>query len=380
MSQVYDYIIIGAGAAGLHLLHAMLDEPALASKKILIIDKDSKSENDRTWSFWELGAGHWDTIVSKHWKQSIYRSKEKNLKQDLSPYSYKTIHASDWYALGKERANNSDQVDWVQDEVKNVGERERMEIECNLSSYQAQMVFDSRVPKEAEWQKSVGVLQYFAGWFIKTEQPIFNPEEFVMMDYQMKLEETCSFMYVLPFSEREALFEFTFFSPELVSDEVYEDKIKEYIDRQYPGLEYEVERTERGNIPMTVYPFEKHNTLNHIRIGTGGGWVKASTGYSFKNSERLARKTVQRLKENKNPGLSLFSKKYRLYDDLFLRVLEQKNELGEELFDRMYGKHPIQRVFRFLDEESSLVDDLAIIWSYRGTALIGALWQKLTGK
>jgi lycopene beta-cyclase len=36
---------------------------------------------------------------------------------------------------------------------------------------------------------------------------------------------------------------------------------------------------------MTCYPFgKKHKRV--LNIGTAGGWTKASTGYTFKNSDK----------------------------------------------------------------------------------------------
>ena len=46
----FDYIIAGAGAAGLTLAYLLMEYED-REKSILIIDKDSKSTNDRTWSF-----------------------------------------------------------------------------------------------------------------------------------------------------------------------------------------------------------------------------------------------------------------------------------------------------------------------------------------
>jgi len=46
LNKVYDYIIAGGGCAGLSLVMRMLKEPQLSTKKILIIDKDSKQLND----------------------------------------------------------------------------------------------------------------------------------------------------------------------------------------------------------------------------------------------------------------------------------------------------------------------------------------------
>jgi len=56
----YDYIIIGAGAAGLMLADTMGKDAFFAEKSILLLDKDTKETNDRTWCFWEKGTGLFD--------------------------------------------------------------------------------------------------------------------------------------------------------------------------------------------------------------------------------------------------------------------------------------------------------------------------------
>lgn len=50
-SEIFDYAIIGAGAAGLNLAMAMLNDPFFEDKRILIIEKEDKEINDKTWSF-----------------------------------------------------------------------------------------------------------------------------------------------------------------------------------------------------------------------------------------------------------------------------------------------------------------------------------------
>ena len=49
--ETYDFLIAGGGGAGLGLANALLDSH-LKSPSILIIDKEAKNQNDRTWCFW----------------------------------------------------------------------------------------------------------------------------------------------------------------------------------------------------------------------------------------------------------------------------------------------------------------------------------------
>jgi lycopene beta-cyclase len=88
------------------------------------------------------------------------------------------------------------------------------------------------------------------------------------MDFSVEQKGNTRFMYVLPTSKTEALLEYTLFSKELLSKEEYETEIQKYIENL--GItEYEIIEKEQGNIPMTCYPFWKHNTKNIIQYWFG---------------------------------------------------------------------------------------------------------------
>jgi lycopene beta-cyclase len=165
----------------------------------------------------------------------------------------------------------------------------------------------------------------------------------------------------LPLSKREALVEFTLFSSSLLQENDYDTMLHRYISDILKISEFEIVEQEKGVIPMSDFPFEKYTNGNHIRIGTGGGWVKPSTGYSFKNCELNSRKIIANLKAGRPANKGLISPKFRFYDSLFLDVLNRHNELGPELFETMYAKHPVQTIFSFLDNQTNFANDLNII-------------------
>ena len=63
--EKYDYIICGAGASGLLLSNSMINDDFFNDKKILIIEKDKKNENDKTFGFWENKKSLLDELVFK---------------------------------------------------------------------------------------------------------------------------------------------------------------------------------------------------------------------------------------------------------------------------------------------------------------------------
>ena len=359
---VYDFAIVGAGAAGIHLMTAMIEDSWFADKKILILDKDRKNENDKTWCFWEKENGKWDSIIAQSWESGKFFTEEHDLDLKLAPYRYKMLPSQNFYRNAKSMTADAGNINWFTEEVSHIDNKELVEITTNRKTYKARQVFDSRIDP-AFYNNSdnyIRLLQHFKGWFIETKQEIFDPSTFVMMDFRIKYKDSTSFMYVLPTSPTEALLEYTFFSPDLVEDHVYEYHLKKYIKEFLKIDHYSVKEVEKGIIPMSNFPFHRFSQDGILKIGTAGSWVKPSSGYSFKNAEKLAAKIVHNLKTGKRLDQNLFQKKYSFYDTLFLDILYNHNDLGEELFTSMYRKNAIQDVFQFLDEETTFIQDILI--------------------
>ena len=64
----YDIIIVGGGASGLSLASHLARSP-LRDRSILIVEKDAKDKNDRTWCFWANQPSFFDDIVYRSWNQ-----------------------------------------------------------------------------------------------------------------------------------------------------------------------------------------------------------------------------------------------------------------------------------------------------------------------
>ena len=95
----FNYIICGGGASGLMLAYRLCNDKFFANKTILLIEKENKVLNDRTWCFWESGEGELEKIVHKTWTQSFFASNNYRLDFNLSPYKYKMVRSHDFYVL-----------------------------------------------------------------------------------------------------------------------------------------------------------------------------------------------------------------------------------------------------------------------------------------
>jgi len=106
-STSFDIAIIGAGAAGLHLALAIGKDSFFSNKKILILDKSLKEENDRTWCYWEKGEGLWDHLLQQKWSKGDFFAKEISVQMELNPYIYKMIRSIDFYQFAKKEISSN---------------------------------------------------------------------------------------------------------------------------------------------------------------------------------------------------------------------------------------------------------------------------------
>jgi lycopene beta-cyclase len=379
-STNFDIAIIGAGAAGLHLALAIGKDTFFANKRILILDKSPKEENDRTWCFWEKGDGLWDHLLLQKWLKGDFFSKEISIPFELNPYQYKMIRSIDFYTFAKNQIVSNPIFHWKKEEVDSIQNGTTILINSSEASYTAEYVFDSRIPKEffQRNDKYTRILQHFKGWIIRSKEDFFEPDRFTLMDFRLLWPNSTSFTYVLPLNKKEALIEFTLFSSTLLNDNDYEMMLSRYVTEILKIKDFEIVEHESGVIPMSDFPFEKYSEGKHILIGTAGGWVKPSTGYSFKNCERNSQKIILNLKEGSRPNKGIISKKFRFYDSLLLDVLNRQNEIGPQLFEIMYAKNPVQKTFSFLDDQTSFAEDLSIMIGFPTKPFLHSLIKHIT--
>ena len=379
----YDYIIAGCGAAGLQLAYAMSEDSFFRDKKILLLDSSEKNTNDRTWCWWEKGSGSWDHLIAKSWRKADFMSNGFEKTIDLGEYSYKMLRSADFYSFVKNSLSQMPMFEWRTESILEITERnDYAEVVTSNACYAASAVFNSiaDLKSEAALSKHPWIHQHFVGWFVRTEHPVFDDSRFTMMDFKVEQKGNTRFMYVLPTSPCEALFEYTLFSANLLSREEYEEGIRDYL--QKAGIEsYEIVEKEAGVIPMTTHPFHRINSKHILHIGSAGGWTKASTGYTFYLAGKQVVRLINFLKSERSMESFHRSSRFAFYDSVVLDLLSRRNDVGAAFFTSIYRSQSIDRIFRFLNEESSVSDELAVIGrAAPRKLLIRSVWNTLFAK
>ena len=357
----FDYAIIGTGASGLHLAMSMAADSYFAKKKILLIDKEEKLENDRTWCYWEMGQGKWDQLLTCSWDtiQVGFHGKDKIIP--LGEYRYKMLKSIHFYKYCIQIISGQPNFTIVKDEVYKTDEKnEKVIISGNNGHYEADFVFSSVLDYEPNDAGHPYLWQHFGGWFVKTAEPVFTNQPPQFMNFNIEQENRTQFMYMLPFSENEALFEFTIFSKDVLKNEEYEKFLENYLPKKNI-TSYQITEKEFGRIPMTTLPFWQKNTRRKMYIGSAGGWTKPSTGYTFYFCQKYAGEVTRFLHHANDLRRFKLYNRFFWFDRILLEVLDRHNHLGSAIFAQMFLRNKISSIFSFLNNESKMHDDLMII-------------------
>ena len=380
MNYDYDYIIAGGGCAGLSLAYHWQQTP-LRNKRVLILDKTDGIIRGKTWSFWTPHPRECPFPVWQSYHQLQVVSTHSWVKESVYPWRYLSILSEDfservWHklAFNPQVVRQQAEVLSCEDHPSGLG----AVVHTSAGDFTCRYVFNSIPTYPTELSEKKGyhwIKQHFLGWRIRTERPVFDPMTMTLMDFRMPQEEEVRFMYILPYSDREALIEFTVFSEGCLSHAQYEAAIQTYLAEQYVG-EFQIVSTEKGVIPMTDYPFAPQTSKYVISMGTAAGATKASTGYTFSNIQRHVQELTHSLIQTGVPTAWPGShKRFRFYDRLLLNVIEQEGQLGAKIFTHMFARNSMHKVLRFLSEKTQLREEVLILLRLPWAPFLRALWR-----
>ncbi len=356
----YDYIITGGGCAGLSLAGAMAHGP-LHNKRVLVIDNESKHRNDKTWCFWSDDPTE---VYSKHqinWQHLQVHTPRQSYEQQVAPFTYNLVNSLDYYQEKRNQITQMPHAERLLAEVNAINPIEGgVSVATDRGTYRSRFVFNSIVfPQAKDQKKGIYLQQHFCGWVVEMEQPVFDPQKMILMDFRVDQSQGVSFVYILPFSETKALVEFTVFSSHPWGKPAYAQAIRSYLTASFGKVPYQITHEETGVIPMTNHTFERYPMPGVMNLGTAAGLTKATTGYTFRRIQHDCQAIVQALSLTGSPYYDRKQQvRFNIYDNLLLYLIREEGSEVHHIFDRLFARNDFRKVLRFLDEETHLGEEL----------------------
>jgi lycopene beta-cyclase len=207
------------------------------------------------------------------------------------------------------------------------------------------------------------LLQHFKGWIVRTVDPVFDTEQATLMDFRPSQKHGTTFVYVMPFSPHEALIEYTLFTADLLNEEDYHEGLSNYINNVLGLKNWTIADEEFGIIPMTNHTFKRRNG-SILNIGTAGGRTKASSGYTFRFIQKDTAAIIESMRTSGEPYTDKYGySRFDWYDSVLLNILSHKTLAGDRIFTDLFKNNSTDRILKFLDNETSVQEELGILSS-----------------
>lgn len=364
--NAFDFIIAGGGLAGLSLAY-YLSKSELQKLDVLIIDASAKNNNDKTWCYWSDEEDDFSKICEKEWSKIGIQGIGSDLQvEEIAPYKYRKLKSEDWYKFVKNQLKNFPNFQFLQAEIEDIHYAGLgTMVETSKGKFLARKkLFDSISPFPYNQEDPEQLKQHFVGWYIETNFPAFKSEIAHLFDFRLAKGMDAEFIYFLPTNSHTALIEHTLFSGELKNKEYYEEKIKNYLLANYNlgDDDYRIIDVEEGVIPMKEVNIPQTLHQKWIKIGTSGGFVKSSTGYSFYQTQKILKNLVQHLAnkdydQEVNPKTTF--KKW--LDATFLEVMENPTINSNDILLQLFEKTEPTLLLKFLQGETSTLEDFTVM-------------------
>ena len=374
MAPHYEAVIAGAGCAGLAIA-VELDQSLARDAKILVVDPDLDTVPNKTWSYWGCVDGPHLGAITKTWSEMEVFFPTWSKRQAISQKPYSTVDAALYHQQLLSKLRASPRVTLVQERVlqlKNTARGVTLSTEKNC--YSGRWAFQSYDRGESA-QVHYPLRQHFGGWVVRTEKSNFDPSSVTLMDFRTPQFDQLRFFYLLPFDTNHALIEATFFSEKVVEHEQYDRLLAEYLQQRIRGS-YKIERREYGVIPMEERFYEQRTGKSIFNIGAAGGMTKATTGSTFSRTMRQVRQLSSSLVKYGEPQpLADSELRHQVADLLLLDVLRQKGGEGFEVFEELFSKNSFEAVLSFLDEKTTLNQELSLLRGLKWAPFLRAIWS-----
>ncbi len=347
-------LVAGAGCAGLslvvHLLEAGYEEP------IAIFDPRTTFERDRTFCFFDVAPHPFSALATQRYDRALIANERRAVEVPLA-IPYACLPGDVFYAEALRRLRAAPNVELhlgeKVDQIEDHGDH------VVMNGHRGAMAFDARRILPEIPRREITLHQQFLGWFVRTSAPAFEPGRATLMDFRVPQSHGIHFVYVLPFSTREALVEDTYFTREPIAEGLMVQQLQKSLGRQ----RYEITARERGSIPMTTARLPQRISPRVVRIGVAGGLARPSTGYAFLAIQRQSKELARRIVAGPLPiePPRPYSRRAEMLDGVFLSFLARHPERAPELFAEMFARLPSEVIARFLCDACLPLEEVRVM-------------------
>ncbi|MFH8755758.1 lycopene cyclase family protein [Streptomyces atroolivaceus] len=360
-----DAVVVGGGAAGLCLAHWL---SSTGTGVTLVEAPDGPLRPaERTWCYWEAGAGEFEEAVVASWERLRVRGPDGAVIESApAPLRYRMVRSGPFERLVHSRLAASPAARVLRATAHEVRDAPYgAEVRCTTAGgrplvLHGRRVFDSRPVRDTPPHRTL-LLQHFRGWFVRTAVPRFDPGVADLMDFRVPQPgHGLAFGYVLPLAPDRALVEYTEFSRAPLTTDAYEAALLQYTGEVLRLGRFTVESAEQGAIPMTDARFPRRTGRAAFRIGAAGGATRPATGYTFAAVQRQSRAIATALRESSDVVPPPHGRRALAMDAVLLRALDTGRVDGPRFFTDLFRRVPMERLLRFLDGGSTPWEEFGI--------------------
>lgn len=375
-----DVLILGAGCAGSSLAHHL--ESKGFEGTIDLCDSRSAFNREQRWCTWSDIPESMSHLVRRSWNRWSVITDSEELVKSSDEIKYSEIYAPDFFSdlHGRWNGNSGRTRLHLNETVVSCNpDSDGVTVTTNLREWRAKYVFDARFRADARRPSaSEGLHQSFLGWHVEFPRAVFDPSTVILMDFRLPSDQGLNFIYILPYSETEALVESTCFTEASVPWNQHIENVQTYLYENF-GDDYCIVAEESGSLPMSIRSREEIVSEGRLfKIGAGADGIRPSSGYAFHRIQRSTQAIAEMLCETGTvEAVSIAPERYRFLDAVFLDVI--RGNLGDAklLFASMFRNVDTDSLAKFMLDSGSIGDDLRVISSLPKSPFVSAVVKKL---
>jgi lycopene beta-cyclase len=365
------HLILGAGCAGLSLACALLD--AGVGEQIVLVDRRTSFDHDRTWCFWSTSADlPFASLATHRWPSWRMVGRDgRATYHHSSRHPYLHLPANRLYAAALSRLDGAANVELrLGERVLDVfADDDCASVRTSLGTIEGSVAYDAMGgagPLNRERpQGAIELRQRFLGLEVEVERPVLDPSTVTLMDFRAAsgAGDSLRFMYVLPFSPTRALVEDTSLGGGTVGAPERRAAITRYLREVLGAGALQVRREERGTLPMTTHSFPLTRGPRLFAVGAAAGALRPSSGYAFVRMQRHVQGVARAIAAGGPPPSHIGHRRHRLLDSLFLRTLTGDPAGFDRHLLALARGVDAGAFARFMTDTSGLRDEAAVVAS-----------------